>query len=392
MPEPAAWAAWATRWRRAPLIPWQVFDVLLAIAVLGIAVGVLSNAGVLGRASSLGDIALLAAVLGATTVARRSPVVGGLLACPVLWLTGVLPDGKADDTATISALFVLFVLAYRIGSRASTRTSLLLTLAVLASWQAALPSFNPIVIVDTVGPWLVGAAVRSRALAQAELEERGRELARERQRQADESVRYERARIARELHDIVAHCVSVMVVQAGAGLYLADSDPAAAGEALDAIADQAGQAADEVARLFALLDPESAPPRSLDDLVRRARAGGLDVGCRVSGDADLLPPPFFEVVYRVAQEALTNAVKHAPGATIEIVVGCRPAGTELSVTNGPGLAPGLGLAATGGGHGIAGMRERLAAYDGRLDSGPTVEGGWQVRAFLPAGAEVSAGR
>ena len=370
--------------RRLNQVPAAAADAALVVLVSGFAILVLAAGGErnTGRAALL--VALLVWLGSCVGLARSHPVAAGLLACPALALSSLTPSGSTADEASSGALVLVFLVAFRLGSRLSTPVSALLVAAIATSWLATSGGLNPFIVVDTLGPWAVGVAVRARAQTQAELELRTALLVREQERQVAESVRYERTRIARELHDIVAHSVSVMVVQAGAGGYLAATDPAAAQEALAAIADQADQAAAEVDRLFALLDPTGdAAPRSLEELVGRARASGLTVSYVLTGPADQLDAAAFDATFRITREALTNAVKHAPGAPIDIVLRSRTWEVELLVTNGPARSSGLGLSSTGGRWGLAGMRERLEEQGGQLASGPTDEGGWQVRAVLP---------
>jgi len=249
---------------------------------------------------------------------------------------------------------------------------------------------NPFVIAIIGGAWIVGALLRSRQHLTNQLELRGRELDQEREVFAQESVRYERARIARELHDIVAHCVSVMVVQASAGSRVIDSDPELAAEALRNIAETAAQAQTEMSRLVELLDHDAAPAGEfglalVDELVARAQATGLGVTCRFVGRSDDLPSGAAELVFSVVREAMTNALKHAPGAAIAVEVDSTGDDVCVSVTNTP--APdGVGVLHTlGGSHGLAGMRERVASHGGDLDAAPLPDGGWRVLARLPRG-------
>ena len=123
--------------------------------------------------------------------------------------------------------------------------------------------------------------------------------------------------------------------------------------------------------------------RIVDDLVGRARASGLRVTCQFSGDSDNLSEPAAESLYRMAQEAVTNAIKHAPGASIDIAVVGHTGSVELRVVNQPALSPRSGLEDAGGGHGVAGMRERVAEMGGTFSAGPTSERGWEVVACIP---------
>jgi signal transduction histidine kinase len=285
-------------------------------------------------------------------------------------------------------LLVVFLLAYSLGTADKTVLSVLALVCLGLGTQLAngITVFNPFIVVGIAGPFALGLALRSRSRITDQLAARSLELEGERELFAAEAVRYERARIARELHDIVAHCISVIVIQAGAGQRLANQDPALAAEALDAIFETVKQAESEVARLTELLDHE---PHGIDgiglvdELVARACAAGLAVSCRVSGSADGMPEQASATVYRVVQESLTNALKHAPGAPVNVVIAETGGELEVSVSNGPPTAQPYGLERTGSGHGLAGMRERVGACGGILTAGPVDGGGWQVLARLP---------
>jgi signal transduction histidine kinase len=240
----------------------------------------------------------------------------------------------------------------------------------------------------TLGPWLGGLMVASRRRAASELEQRAKELEEEREVFARESVRYERARIARELHDIVAHCVSLMVVQANAGERLASVDREGAVEAFASIGEAARQAEDEIGRLVEMLgDSSPASPsaglRIVEELVGRAQASGLDVSCHMSGDIDDLTAEGADGAYRLVQEGITNAMKHAPGSPLEITVQGHKNELEVRVVNGPPRHASSGLERAGGHNGLAGMRERIVQCGGTFDAGVTAVGGWQVTGLIP---------
>jgi signal transduction histidine kinase len=320
----------------------------------------------------MGDAAaltvLVLAVCGCAIAAYRYPLTATLVGSLAVAIQAHHFAAGRYGAAAGAVLLAAFVLSYQLGSRTTLPRAALGVVVLVGSWQLA-GGLNPFPAVDALGPCVVGVLVRSRTAARAELEATGRELAREQQEFAAESVRYERARIARELHDIVAHCVSVMVVQAGAGPYLLEQNPARAAEALDAISESAAAAEAEIARLVALLDrTAAAASRSIDDLVKRARATGLAISYLAIGDCDLLSAEVFDVAYRVVQEAVTNALKHAPGASIDIGLKCSPSRLRLAVSNGEPLAAGLDLTSSGGGHGIAGMRERVTGCGGSLST------------------------
>ena len=233
--------------------------------------------------------------------------------------------------------------------------------------------------------WLIGRYVGSRRAA-AELERRTRALEEER-RLAEAAVQEERARIARELHDVVAHSVSVVAVQAGAAQAVLDSDPDRAREPLGAIESSARDALVEMRRLLGVLrtaeeEPSLAPQPGLADLpavAARVTAAGLPVELSVEGEPAPLPAGVDLAALRIVQEALTNSLRHARASCARVTVCHRPAAVELTVADDGGGGP------TGrpGGHGIVGMRERVALYGGELSVGPGDTGGYVVHAVLP---------
>ncbi|WP_411075601.1 sensor histidine kinase [Streptomyces sp. cmx-4-7] len=226
-----------------------------------------------------------------------------------------------------------------------------------------------------------------------------RALAAEQEERALREVAYERGRIARELHDVVAHHMAVISVQSGLARFVFDSDPATARTALDTIADTGAEALDELRRMLTLLregtDPR-APDRPmpglarLDELVARVGAGGTPVTLSVLGVPRPIGPGADLCAYRVVQESLTNVLKHAPGAATEVVVRYGPHHLEVDVTNEGGRSIPAHMPA-GTGHGLIGMRERAKLYGGRIDIGPCDDGGgFAVRLALPLTARVGA--
>jgi signal transduction histidine kinase len=235
--------------------------------------------------------------------------------------------------------------------------------------------------------WGAGRALREREVVALELAERARELEDEREAHAQLSVRYERARIASELHDIVAHAISVMVVQASAGQRLAGRDPEATAETFEAIADAARQAEEDMGRLVALLGDEKAlgpaPDLALvEELVLRAAGSGLDVKLRLEGNREGLPAPVVETAYRVVREGLTNALRYAAGAGIRVLIRGHHDELLVQVENAQADAE-TALAGAGSGTGLQGLRERVAASGGTFTAGPTGDGGWRIDAHLP---------
>jgi signal transduction histidine kinase len=330
-----------------------------------------------------------------------APAVAGVAG--VSWLVSYLLDvrttGLVDGLTTLLPVPIAF--ACGLTSRRIVGLAACVWLAVIGELGAESPGhggFNPFIVVIIFGPWLAGAVVRERQQVASRLAQVGRELEAESQLLAGEAVRLERSRIARELHDIVAHCVSVMVVQAYAGEKLIATDDTSASEALAHITTAADQARHEIAHLVALLDGTTRSVHQVDlaaaltDLATGARATGLDVRLQVSGNPELVSPDASFVAYRVVQEAVTNALKHAPGAPIVIAVECSSEVT-VDVLNGTGQAQpstlagggGPGLAGIGGGHGLAGLRNRVTGLGGSFQCGPEPADSWRVSVRIPSG-------
>jgi len=253
--------------------------------------------------------------------------------------------------------------------------------------------------------WLLGDSARWRRGYYQALEERAARLERERDAQAQIAAAAERARIAREIHDVVAHNVSVMVVQADGAAFALDASPQRTREALAAISATGRRALAEMRSLLGVLRDSATAPEpvlapqpgieELGDLLEQARAAGLPVSLTVCGVPRPVPEGEALAVYRLVQESLTNVRKHAgPGVTATVSLGYAGQGLEMRVTDdgcGAAAAAGTGrhgtvLAETGlaeTGHGLAGMRERIELYGGTVRAGPRAGGGYEVVARLP---------
>jgi signal transduction histidine kinase len=223
--------------------------------------------------------------------------------------------------------------------------------------------------------WLAARAMRSREQRAAELEE-----------QARSAVAEERTRIARELHDVIAHCVSVMTVQAGAARLLLDEDPERAREPLLAVEETGRQTLAEMRRLLGILRRDMVPGLNpqpgladLDALLERCERAGLPVKLAVEGKREPLAPGMDLAAYRVVQEALTNAIKHAGPARAEVTVRYDEHALALDIADDGQAHP----AGAGHGHGLVGMRERVTLYGGEFHAGPRSGGGYAVHARLP---------
>ncbi|SCF15371.1 sensor histidine kinase [Micromonospora chokoriensis] len=252
--------------------------------------------------------------------------------------------------------------------------------------------------------WLVALNVRTRRLYVLSLEERATTLEREREAESRAAVAEERTRIARELHDVVAHSMAVMIVQADGARFMLDRDPDQARTAVKVVADTGRQALEEMRRLVGVLrdagpggtdgsvvaaDPEHRrlALAELPDLLARFDDAGLRIRSTVTGAPPALPPGLELTVYRVVQEALTNALKHAGvGARVEVALTYGDEAVVVRVLDN-GLGRPLVSPAPSGGHGLLGMRERVTVYDGSLTAGPRPVGGWQVEVRLPLPSE-----
>jgi len=237
--------------------------------------------------------------------------------------------------------------------------------------------------------WALGDSAHTRRAYTAELEARAVRLERERELEAGRAAADERTRIARELHDVIAHHVSMMVVQAEAGPVVVERDPGMAAQAFDSISAIGRQALGEMRRLLGVLrsdddrsGPSLGPQPGLDQLpvlVEQVRQAGLEARLEIQGEPRPLPPGMDLSAYRIVQEALTNAVRHAGPGTARVLIRYGDDDLRLEVRDdGLGGRPG-----NGAGHGLIGMRERVNLFGGELDAGPRPDGGFAVAARLP---------
>jgi signal transduction histidine kinase len=266
-----------------------------------------------------------------------------------------------------------------------------ISVAVLMFVSSVLPNKGvgdyiwPLVLFSAV--WCAGYFLSTRSQQIAEAAERAERAERAREEEARAAVAEERARIARELHDVVGHSVSVMTVQAAAARRLLKPDQEREREALLVVEQTGREALAEMRRLVGVLRrPEEAPALApqpslehLDKLVAQARDAGLPVELHVEGHPVQLPAGVDLTAYRLVQEGLTNAVKHARAEHAEVLVRYADGHVEITVSD-DGRGDGDG---DGGGHGLVGMRERVSVYGGELHAGPRPEGGYALRARLP---------
>jgi signal transduction histidine kinase len=307
--------------------------------------------------------------LTATAVAAAALVAGRVL----------LGDFTPASEYTAPLLY-----SYSCGAQARTRPGLTATIALLAALQIAVgfaEAPNPELLVSTLPFWWIGREVRRRRDLVAALATRTGELAAEEESFAELSVRHERTRIARDLHDIVSHHLAVIVIHAGGGRLAGPGPPSAATDRYTTIRDAGVEALAEMSRLVDMLTTETTPaaPR-LSSLLAQAQTNGARVSCTPT-ELELAPAIEGDT-YRVVQEGLTNAIKHAPGAPIHIRIDLTSDTVDIQITTGP-PSEASPLARSGSGLGLHGLRERTEARQGSLKAGPQPDGGWRVHAQLP---------
>ena len=308
------------------------------------------------------------------------------------------PNGVGDSTGAYGVVVAFYTVAANEPRRRAIVAAAVTAGFVLASF-AAYATFDSItgwtanlsVTYLSFGlAWLIGDNLRVRRAYTRQLENRAAELEIEREEKATQAVTEERARIARELHDVVAHYVSVMVVQAAGARRIADKDPVAARGALEAVEAAGRTALAEMRRMLEVLradDPGMGPQPGLgeiDRLIGNVRDAGLPVEYSIEGTACCLPAGMDLAAYRIVQEALTNTVKHGGKATARVTVRYTSDTLEIEVIDdGRGAAAPLLSAADGGGHGLIGMKERVGLFGGELQTGPVLTGGYRVFARMP---------
>jgi signal transduction histidine kinase len=335
---------------------------------------------------------LMLVMTAAVAVRRRWPLAVGvvvLLANGVLWLFVDREVSVAHGVAWICALYAIAVWTdtsgFLIGFGALVTSNLLSLLGPGGDIHNAVP----FTVVPGIAMLIARRAVRDRQIQAETLAARAALLEREQELRANAAVAEERARIARELHDLVAHNVSVMVVQAGAERHALPEEQGSTREALASIEQAGRQALGEARRLLGMLrrngDAEGLEPQpslaQLDVLVEQMERAGLPVKLRIDGEPGPLPAGVELCAYRIVQEGLTNALRHAGPARAEVRLSYRPEAVDVEVRDdGRGAEVANG---DGAGHGLIGMRERVALYGGRLDAGPRDGGGFEVHAHLP---------
>jgi signal transduction histidine kinase len=328
-----------------------------------------------------------------------------LMTLPLAWrrLQPLLVFGLITMGAVVASaapyvgLAAVMIAAYSVGAYARHRLVSLGVLVATATAIVAIYGSHAMPDVPAVlGPyllivplWVAGQAISTRQMRADAFEDRATRLEREQEAATQAAIAEERGRIARELHDVVAHSVSVMLVQAGAARHILGTAPDQARESLLAVEASGREAMADLRHLLGVLHDDGegmtlAPQpgaEQIESLVRRVGEAGLPVALRIEGQPRPLPPGINLTVYRIVQEALTNALKHAGLARTEVILDYRAAELKIEV-----LDEGNDPCDNGRhGHGLVGMQERVALYGGTLEAGPRLERGYAVRAWLPLG-------
>jgi signal transduction histidine kinase len=358
-----------------------------ALAVLGVAEVMIVDG--LPRTLAIASVVVPCALLVGR---RRHPLLYATTAVATLSLSAQL--GVPDDTLTV-VLLIVFAGCFSLGRYVATWWHGALAVAALdlqVHWSdgLVLPSLADWLWVGAVTfvPWFFGRLVREHSRQSDLLAEQAQQLVREQRHVAERAVAAERRRIARELHDVVAHSLSVMVVQAGAAKELLGRDEAGVARSLEEIERSGRAALGETGHLLGLLreeaDSEVAPQPSARDIPRLVgdfRSSGLDVRLDMPGTTDGLPAGLDLSLFRIVEEGLTNALKHTPGACVQVCYRRTADRVDVEVTSTAGGQP----LAVSSGHGLVGMRERVAVFGGSLTVGSTPEGGFSLNAHLPLG-------
>jgi signal transduction histidine kinase len=368
----------------------------------------------------MADVLLAAAVTAAQLLIVRASATWHPHAAPPAWVYLVLGAAGAALACwrryPVAVLAIAFAATFWVNATSTAPAWLILIAAFIAAVLArrrlvAVGSLAAGYLIAVWPPWLIGrpggvqavfalwlAVFLLALLSGAELmrlrQQRAEALARSREDEMRRQASEERLQIARDLHDVVAHNISVINVQANTALHLAGRQPERAWEALATIHDVSKQALVELRSVLGVLrqagEDEPRSPAAgldrLDDLVERAKAGGLAVTVEQTEDPAALPANVGLAAYRIVQEALTNSAKHAPGSAVRVRISRTGSGLLVQVEDeGARMphSPPAGPASIPGGNGLAGMRERVSALHGTLSAGPRPGGGFTVTAHLP---------
>jgi signal transduction histidine kinase len=368
-------------------------DVAVAAVVAAVLVAVTAGVGADGDGRSFDLVAglLAAAAGGVLALHRRAPLVTLAVTTTALILYDV--GDYAHGPIPLTVIAAVFAVTVARGPAQAWVAAGLSTAVLFATVLRGSTTLFPALFASwAAGAVLLGGSVLSRRAERAALEERARHLAETRDEEARRRVAEERVRIARDLHDSVAHTLASISVQAGVGAHVLDDRPDDARAALVAIKHTSRDALTELRSTLGMLrsdDMATLEPRAgldrLPSLVETSRAAGLPVDLRTEGEARALPPDLDAAAFRIVQESLTNVIRHAGAARATVAVRHGDDRLEIEVTDdGHGPVDGNEVVGSaGGGHGLAGMRERVALLGGEFDAGPRPSGGYRVLARLP---------
>ncbi|KUL27308.1 sensor histidine kinase [Actinoplanes awajinensis] len=357
--------------------PYAVDAGIAALAALACAVILTGRTGATVTATDLLDWIMVFVLPIPLIWRRRAPIPVFALVSALFWVPQAL--GVQNPAALLVPLLALHALARHRPARYAWPAAIVTVLPGFGQPWVSLAAVGALIVATT----LTGISQRTRAAYLAGLEDRARRLEIERDQRARLAVAEERGRIAREMHDVVAHHIAVMVALSEGAAAVAAGSPERAAGVMGQAAATGREALGEMRRLVGVLRSSSgrtvdrAPQPGLDDvdaLVERVRAAGIRVTLVRSGAPGQWGPGAGLAVYRIVQESLTNTLKHAgPEASAEVTLRYHPAGVEITV-----LDDGAGSA----GNGLTGMRERAAPYDGTVEAGPRPGVGWRVHAAL----------
>ncbi len=386
------------RLRRGRFDLVEVVDAIIALICFALTDSALGNANASHHGGhSAGALFLIAFVVSAPLALRtRYPLSAWVFsAAALLWSSLVIPPGSiGGPDVPVAGVLVYALCLYAVTVRARPRIIIAAGVATVFGAAFVDTAVVPQAFFLAVVPILLGVVVRVRRSGARQLAEQ------ERRHSGERALLEERQRIARELHDVVAHHMSVIAIQAEAAPYKTVDPPAELVESFGEIRASALAGLTELRRVLGVLrtgGQDTTPQPGLDELdglLDSARSGGVSVTVSCSGEPVTLPEGVDLSAYRIVQEALSNAMRHAPGSHVRVEVAYRGDDLALEIRNDAvaSVLVGSGARAAGGGHGLVGMRERATMLGGSLQAGPTADGGFGVSAVLPlsSAAEESA--
>ncbi len=376
----------------------EVADVIIALICFAITNSMLTNENASHYGHHSAGLLVLVAFVDCAPLALRTrfPLSAwAFSAAALIWTSLVIPSGSIGGTAfPVAGVFVYGLCLYAVTVRCRPRIVVGAAAVTVAGAAFIDPGSIPQAVFLITVPILLGVVVRVRRSGERQLEEQ------ERRHSGERALLEERQRIARELHDVVAHHMSVIAIQAEAAPYKTTDPPPELVESFGEIRASALAGLTELRRVLGVLrtSGQDTTPQpglaDLDALLDSARSGGVSVTVTRSGNPVTLPEGVDLSAYRIVQEALSNAMRHAPGSHVRLHLAYRPDSLALEARNDadPQIPPASsaipvlvasGARAAGGGHGLVGMRERATMLGGSLEAGPTADGGFLVTAVLP---------